>query len=55
MFSGDYSTLERLDADSSKKPEHQIRSVDASTNSLDADDYINDDSLKKVKMISDIS
>ena len=50
MFSGDYSTLERLDEDSTKKTSNQIRSVDASTNSLDADDYINDDSLKKVSV-----
>lgn len=41
----DYSTLERDSGGGSKKV---IRSVDASMNSLDADDYIMEDSMKKV-------
>ena len=41
----DFSTLERDSGDGSRK---LIRSVDASQNSLDADDYITDDSIKKV-------
>lgn len=41
----DYSTLDRDSGGGSKKA---IRSVDASMNSLDADDYIMEDSMKKV-------
>ncbi|XP_060605993.1 ankyrin-2-like isoform X12 [Ruditapes philippinarum] len=44
----DFSTLERDSADGSRK---LIRSVDASQNSLDADDYITDDSIKKNSLL----
>ncbi|XP_053392981.1 uncharacterized protein LOC123564339 isoform X44 [Mercenaria mercenaria] len=44
----DYSTLERDTSDGGRKI---IRSVDASQNSLDADDYITDDSIKKNSLL----
>ncbi|XP_052770358.1 ankyrin-2-like isoform X10 [Mya arenaria] len=48
LGSGDYSTLDRSSGDGSRKI---IRSVDASQNSLDADDYINEDSMKKNSLL----
>ncbi|XP_052265579.1 ankyrin-2-like isoform X3 [Dreissena polymorpha] len=54
--SGDYSTLgssdfSTLGRDSGVEGSKIIRSVDASQNSLDADDYINEDSLKKHSLL----
>lgn len=52
VFSGDYSTLERLDQDAINDSELRIRSVDENASELEYDDdfrYTSDDmALKKV-------
>lgn len=53
LLSGDYSTMgsdySTLERDSGGGSRKVIRSVDASQNSLDVDDYVTDESIKKVK------